>query len=166
MEGRKKYSHVDLIHMIGGMDAERGTVTAGGRGYYLMGPAVALQQALMQLALQTLMAKDFTPLYTPFFMRKDVMQEVAQLSQFDEELYKVTGKGSEQAGDKTVDEKYLIATSEQVHKMQTDNLVHHIRDVSLQFSTAHRGLPPRRVGQREGPAHQVRRREHLLQVKL
>ena len=74
VEGRKKYSHVDLIHMIGGMDAERGTVTAGGRGYYLMGPAVALQQALMQLALQTLMAKDFTPLYTPFFMRKDVMQ--------------------------------------------------------------------------------------------
>merc|ERR1719422_2512129 len=107
------YSHVDLIHMIGGMDAERGTVTAGGRGYYLMGPAVALQQALMQLALQTLMAKDFTPLYTPFFMRKDVMQEVAQLSQFDEELYKVTGKGSEREEDKTVDEKYLIATSEQ-----------------------------------------------------
>ena len=60
--------------MIGGMDAERGTITAGGWGYYLMGPAVALQQALMQLALQTLMAKDFTPLYTPFFMRKDVMQ--------------------------------------------------------------------------------------------
>ena len=36
VEGRKKYSHVDLIHMIGGMDAERGIVTAGGRGYYLM----------------------------------------------------------------------------------------------------------------------------------
>ena len=35
IEVRKKYSHVDLIHMIGGMDAERGTVTAGGRGYYL-----------------------------------------------------------------------------------------------------------------------------------
>ena len=48
---------------------------------------MALQQALMQLATQTLMAKDFTPLYTPFFMHKDVMQEVAQLSQFDEELY-------------------------------------------------------------------------------
>jgi seryl-tRNA synthetase len=30
-------------------------------------------------------------------MRKDVMQEVAQLSQFDEELYKVVGKGSEKA---------------------------------------------------------------------
>ena len=47
------------------------------------------QQGLVQLALQTLVEKDFTPLYTPFFMRKDVMQEVAQLSQFDDELYKV-----------------------------------------------------------------------------
>ena len=43
----------------------------------------------MQLAMQSLVEKDFIPLYTPFFMRKDVMQEVAQLSQFDEELYKV-----------------------------------------------------------------------------
>jgi len=110
---KTKYSHVDLIHMIGGMDAERGTVTAGGRGYYLMGAAVCLQQGLIQLALQTLIKKDYVPLYTPFFMRKDVMQEVAQLSQFDEELYKVTGKGSENSDDKSVDEKYLIATAEQ-----------------------------------------------------
>lgn len=41
------------------------------------------------------------------------MQEVAQLSQFDEELYKVIGKGSEKQEDGSVDEKYLIATSEQ-----------------------------------------------------
>ena len=74
---------------------------------------MALQQALLQLALQTLMKKDYVPLYTPFFMRKEVMSEVAQLSQFDEELYKVTGKASEREDDKTVDEKYLIATSEQ-----------------------------------------------------
>ena len=33
--------------------------------------------------------KGFVPLYTPFFMTKDAMKEVAQLSQFDEELYKV-----------------------------------------------------------------------------
>lgn len=41
------------------------------------------------------------------------MQEVAQLSQFDEELYKVVGKGSEKADEKDIEEKYLIATSEQ-----------------------------------------------------
>ncbi len=49
-----------------------------------------LEQALIGLALRTLYAKGYQPLYTPFFMRKEVMSEVAQLSQFDEELYKVT----------------------------------------------------------------------------
>jgi seryl-tRNA synthetase len=75
--------------MIGGADLERGAVTAGGRGYYLTGPGVYLQQALIQLSIRMLGDKDYIPLYTPYFMRKEVMQEVAQLSQFDEELYKV-----------------------------------------------------------------------------
>merc|ERR1712042_64122 len=110
---RTKYSHFDLIQMIGGVDMERGTVTSGNRAYYLMGPAVFLQQGLMQLALQTLYKEGYSPLYTPFFMKKEVMQEVAQPSQFDEELYKVIGKGSENVEDKSVSEKYLIATSEQ-----------------------------------------------------
>lgn len=110
---KAKYSHFDLIHMIGGVDTERGAVTSGGRGYYLMGPAVFLQQGLIQLALQELYKEGYSPLYTPFFMKKEVMKEVAQLSQFDDELYKVVGKGSEVEGDKTVSEKYLIATSEQ-----------------------------------------------------
>uniref|UniRef100_A0A158P8M1 serine--tRNA ligase n=1 Tax=Angiostrongylus cantonensis TaxID=6313 RepID=A0A158P8M1_ANGCA len=110
---RKRYSHVDLVVMIDGFDGERGTVVAGGRGYFLKGPLVFLEQAIIQLALHKLEEKGFIPLYTPFFMRKEVMQEVAQLNQFDEELYKVTSKGSEVLGDNSVDEKYLIATSEQ-----------------------------------------------------
>lgn len=114
VETRKKYSHVDLVVMVDGVDTERGAVTAGGRGYYLKGPLVFLEQALINHAMTMLYSKGYQPLYTPFFMRKEVMQEVAQLSQFDEELYKVVGKGSEkkEEGD-VVDEKYLIATSEQ-----------------------------------------------------
>lgn len=119
---RKKYSHVDLVHMIDGIDAEMGAIVAGSRGYYLKGPCVFLQVALVQECLARWSARGYTPVYTPFFMNKDVMQEVAQLSQFDEELYKVIGKGSEIAGDNAVDEKYLIATSEQpiaaLHKDQ------------------------------------------------
>lgn len=80
------------------------------------GPLVFLEQALINLSLRMLYEKDYTPLYTPFFMRREVMQEVAQLSQFDEELYKVTGK-REATGDPNNDNveevKYLIATSEQ-----------------------------------------------------
>ncbi|CAO2599758.1 Serine--tRNA ligase, cytoplasmic [Lemmus lemmus] len=77
------------------------------------GVLVFLEQALIQYALRTLGSRGYTPIYTPFFMRKEVMQEVAQLSQFDEELYKVIGKGSEKSDDSSYDEKYLIATSEQ-----------------------------------------------------
>lgn len=110
---RKKYSHVDLIHMIDGMEAERGTVVAGNRGYFLKGAAVFLSLAVQQHALRILTSRGYTPLYTPFFMRKEIMQEVAQLSQFDDELYKVVGKGSEKSEENTIEEKYLIATSEQ-----------------------------------------------------
>jgi len=110
---RKKYSHVDLLHMIDGVDYERGAVVAGNRGYFLKGPGVLLQQALVHAAVQELCGKGFTPLYTPFFMRKEVMKEVAQLSQFDDELYKVVGKRSEKEDDQGEEESYLIATSEQ-----------------------------------------------------
>ncbi|XP_030589058.1 serine--tRNA ligase, cytoplasmic [Archocentrus centrarchus] len=110
---QKKYSHVDLVVMIDGFDGERGAIVAGSRGYFLKGPLVFLEQALISYALRILYSKNYTMLYTPFFMRKEVMQEVAQLSQFDEELYKVIGKGSEKSDDSSIDEKYLIATSEQ-----------------------------------------------------
>ncbi|XP_072886597.1 serine--tRNA ligase, cytoplasmic [Hemitrygon akajei] len=109
----KKYSHVDLVVMVDGFEAEKASVVAGSRGYFLKGPLVFLEQALIQHALRGLSSQGYTPLYTPFFMRKEVMQEVAQLSQFDEELYKVIGKGSEKSDDSSIDEKYLIATSEQ-----------------------------------------------------
>ncbi|XP_049920004.1 serine--tRNA ligase, cytoplasmic [Epinephelus moara] len=110
---QKKYSHVDLVVMIDGFDGERGAIVAGSRGYFLKGPLVFLEQALINYALRILHSKNYTMLYTPFFMRKEVMQEVAQLSQFDEELYKVIGKSSEKSDDSAIDEKYLIATSEQ-----------------------------------------------------
>ena len=112
-EERKKLSHIDLVELIDGFDGVRGAVVAGARGYFTKGPVVFLEQAIINLGLQMLEKKDFTVLYTPFFMRKEVMREVAQLSQFDEELYKVVGKRSEASDDKDVEEKYLIATSEQ-----------------------------------------------------
>jgi seryl-tRNA synthetase len=102
-----------LIEFIDGFDGVRGTAVAGNRGYYSKGPVVFLEQALINLALQVLDGKEYVPLYTPYFMKKEIMMEVAQLSQFDEELYKVIGKSSEVESDKSVEEKYLIATSEQ-----------------------------------------------------
>lgn len=105
----KLLSHVDLIEMIGGLDTEKGSTIAGSRGFFLLGPAIWLQQALIQYALRFIDELGFQTIYTPFWMRKQIMGQVAQLSQFDDELYKlVSSKGNEDT-----EEKYLIATSEQ-----------------------------------------------------
>lgn len=66
-----------------------GANVAGGRGYYLKGDGVRLNQALINFALDFLEKRKYTPLQTPFFIRKDIMAKCAQLAQFDEELYKV-----------------------------------------------------------------------------
>ena len=97
-------NHVDLIAMLDIADTERGTDVAGGRGYFLKGAGVLLNQAMINYAVSFLAKRGHTPLGTPFFMRKDRMAECAQLADFDEQLYKVSGEG---------DDKYLIATSEQ-----------------------------------------------------
>lgn len=96
--------HFDLMAMIDGYDQAKGSAVAGHRGYFLKGPGVLLNQALIQYGLSFLMSKGYTPLQTPFMMKKEIMAETAQLEQFDEELYKVSGDG---------EDKYLIATSEQ-----------------------------------------------------
>ena len=97
-------NHVDIFYRIDGSDIVRGTAVAGGRGYFLKGHAVMLNQALINYGLAFLSKRGYTPLHTPFFMLQHQMAACAQLAQFDEELYKVSGEG---------EDKYLIATSEQ-----------------------------------------------------
>jgi len=102
--GEGKLSHVDLVLMLGLADTTRGAEIAGSRGYYLIGDGVLLNQALINYGLSFLVPRGYVPMQTPFFMTKEAMASVAQLAQFDEELYKVSGEG---------EDKYLIATSEQ-----------------------------------------------------
>lgn len=79
-----------LISLLALLCFETGADIAGGRGFYLKGDGVRLNQALINFGLDFLEKKSYTLLHTPFFMRKEVMAKCAQLAQFDEELYKVT----------------------------------------------------------------------------
>ncbi|KAG0174069.1 Cytosolic seryl-tRNA synthetase [Apophysomyces sp. BC1034] len=97
-------SHHEVLARLDGYDQERGANIAGHRGYFLTGVGVDLNLAMINYGLSFLARRGYKKLMTPFFMRKEVMAKTAQLSQFDEELYKVVGDG---------DDKYLIATSEQ-----------------------------------------------------
>jgi seryl-tRNA synthetase len=97
-------NHHDLLWRIGGYEPERGVGVAGHRAYFLRDVGVMLNQAFINYGSAFLRARGYCLLQPPYFMKKDVMAGVAQLEQFDEELYKVGGDG---------DDKYLIATSEQ-----------------------------------------------------
>ncbi|KAJ5021445.1 hypothetical protein J3E73DRAFT_199833 [Bipolaris maydis] len=110
--------HHGVLARLNGYDPERGTKIVGHRGYgkcapgrcffCLTGYGVFLNQALINYGLEFLFSKGFTPNQPPFFMLRDQMAKTAQLSDFDEELYKVT-----ESKDKPETDKYLIATSEQ-----------------------------------------------------
>ncbi len=103
--------HHEILAMIDGFDPKRGNKISGHRGYFLKGWGTMLNMALVNYGLQFLMKKKYTPMQTPFFMKKSIMAETCQLSDFDEQLYKVsTGKYSDDDG---IKDFYLIATSEQ-----------------------------------------------------
>ena len=98
--------HHELLAMIDGYEPERGVGVAGHRAYFLKGYGVLLNQALINYGLAFLLRRSYTPMQPPFFMNKEAMAGIAQLEDFDEQLYKVSGETAEE-------DKYLIATSEQ-----------------------------------------------------
>lgn len=70
-------------------------LVAGQRGFFLTGPGVLVNMALMQYGLDFLRKRGYQPTATPLFMNQSVMAKTAQLSDFDEQLYKVTGHGED-----------------------------------------------------------------------
>ena len=98
--------HYKVLQWIGGYDQDRGVKIAGHRGYFLLGPGVLLNQALIQYGLRFLESKGYMPIQPPYFMKREIMGETAELADFDDMLYKVQGEKPE-------DDAYLIATAEQ-----------------------------------------------------
>ncbi|MHA1734296.1 MAG: serine--tRNA ligase [Promethearchaeota archaeon] len=95
-------SHVDLVETVDGADIAKASEVSGSRFYYLKNDLVLLNLALIHFAIDTLVGKGFSPVWTPFLLRREVIAEAAELADFEEQLYKVKD-----------DDLYLIATSEQ-----------------------------------------------------
>jgi len=100
--------HFELLEMMGAVDFEAGREVAGSRGYFLSGPGVLLNQALINYGIAFMSMRGYTPLQPPFFMMKDLMGKTAELADYDDVLYKVI-----EDKDHPEQDKYLIATSEQ-----------------------------------------------------
>mmetsp|Transcript_24818 Transcript_24818/g.37742 ORF Transcript_24818/g.37742 Transcript_24818/m.37742 type:complete len:464 (+) Transcript_24818:178-1569(+) len=100
--------HYELLEMIGAVDFEAGRDVAGARGYFLTGPGVLLNQALINYGLAFLSMRGYTAVQPPFFMKKELMGKTAELADYDDVLYKVI-----EDKDQPELDKYMIATSEQ-----------------------------------------------------
>jgi len=110
MPTSKPLTHDELLWRIGGYEPQRGQNVAGHRSYFLTNAGVLLNQAIINYAIAFLTERGYNVVQPPYFMNKDVMASIAQLEDFDEQLYKVSGKTDDESGSS---EKYLIATSEQ-----------------------------------------------------
>lgn len=106
----KPSTHDDLLYRIGGYEPVRGQNIAGHRGYFLLNAGVMLNQAFLNYGIKFLRDHGYDVLQPPYMMNKDIMASLAQLEDFDDQLYKVSGKTDDPNG---LSEKYLIATSEQ-----------------------------------------------------
>ncbi|MFW9821412.1 MAG: serine--tRNA ligase [Candidatus Thorarchaeota archaeon] len=95
-------NHVKLIEMIDGADTKKASEVVGSRFYYLKGDLVFLNLALMKFALDFLQDKGYTPMWTPFFAKHEIIKAAAELADFEEQLYKIYDE-----------DLYMIATSEQ-----------------------------------------------------
>lgn len=100
--------HFELLEMIGAVEFEMGQEVAGNRAYFLTGPGVLLNQAMINYGLAFMQGKGYTPVQPPFFMKKDLMAKTAELADYDDVLYKIV-----EDKEKPELDKYLIATSEQ-----------------------------------------------------
>ncbi len=106
--------HVDLVELIDGVDLKTAAKVAGARTYYLKNDLVLLNLALIQFALDHLIAKGYTPFWTPYFIKHEVIEKAAELADFEEQLYKLEGT-----------DLYLIATSEQtLAALHMDEIIH------------------------------------------
>lgn len=94
--------HADLVVSLDVADIEKAAQVAGARTYYLKRDLVRLNLALIQLALDVMTEKGYTPFWTPFFLRAEVMKGASELADLEQQLYKTDG-----------DEFFFIATSEQ-----------------------------------------------------
>jgi seryl-tRNA synthetase len=67
-----------------------GVKVAGHRGYFLTNDGVDLNLALINYGLDFLRKKTYKKIQAPFMMNQEQMAKTAQLSEFDEALYKVS----------------------------------------------------------------------------
>ncbi len=72
-----KFDHYDLLKKIDGIEFERGQKISGHKGYFLKGNGSKLARAIQNYGINFLTNRGYTEIYTPFFMKSDVIQKTS-----------------------------------------------------------------------------------------
>lgn len=101
-EKKAVVDHQTWLEQKGWLDMEKGSLVAGNKFYYLMGPVVELAEAIKQVAYTSAKEAGFVPMLVPHLVNERIMSGTGfNPTGPEEQIYKIEG-----------DDLYLIATSE------------------------------------------------------
>jgi len=80
--------HVELGASLGILDIERGVKLAGTRNYLLRGPGSLLHQAVLRLAMDTIVSRGFVPMTVPVLVRDEMMYGTGYYPGGEEQAYR------------------------------------------------------------------------------
>lgn len=80
--------HIELMEKQGFVDFDRGTKTAGFRGYFLKGDAAILEMAVWQYVMSRWQGMGFEPMLVPSLVRREALLGSGYLPQGEDDLYK------------------------------------------------------------------------------
>lgn len=80
--------HIELMEKQHFVDFDRGTKTAGFRGYFLKGDAAILEMAVWQYVMRRWQDKGFEPMLVPSLVRREALLGSGYLPQGEDDLYK------------------------------------------------------------------------------
>jgi len=93
--------HQEVAENLGVADFDRSAKISGTGFYFLKGDLALLNQAIIRLAIETLVQQGYTYVEPPLMLNKEAYETGVSLEDFENVMYKIDGE-----------EKYMIATAE------------------------------------------------------
>lgn len=110
-------SHIELAEALDIIDFDRGTKTAGFRGYYLKNEGALLVLAMMNFALNKMNQKGYLPYIPPTLVKSFALFGSGYFKGMDydpeiDEIYQIATSDKEAGGEVSKEKKFLVGTAE------------------------------------------------------
>ncbi|MBW0454539.1 MAG: serine--tRNA ligase [Candidatus Kinetoplastibacterium crithidii] len=125
--------HVEVGEPLG-LDFSTAAKMSGSRFVYMTGGLARLHRALTQFMLDVHINNGYVECYTPYIVNASALFGTGQLPKFKEEMFAIK-KGSFNHGNNSVDEQYLISTSEITLVGSVSNTILDMKDLPIKLTS-------------------------------